>query len=37
MSTTSKYVHAFTTVDPNTTAAWDKAGVDACNFGVETI
>ena len=37
MSTTSKYVHLFTTVDPNTAAAWGKAGVDAVNFGVETI
>lgn len=37
LSTSEKYITHFVTADPDTSAAWTKAGVDAALFGVETI
>lgn len=37
LSTTTKYLHAFQTVNPNGGGAWDKTAVGAAEPGVETI
>jgi len=37
LSTSGQYIHHFVEQDPDTSAAWTKAGVDAVEFGVETI
>lgn len=37
LSTTSKYLHSFQTVDPNGGGAWSKTAVGSAEPGVETI